>query len=246
MQSPARPYDLDIVAPVNLAGTDEASAIFQKKVLPGLQSLVNQKLSEYKSVRDLKAVAINPELLTLKSDSVVRTYFLGEGAAFRNTLGFSTSGGSPMDKTAQLIFPNASDPTAIGGSSKHFRSLENPLGAGDFVDLGKFASGTTLDFFLIADGAVGGKRFFSTNHSLNGDGLVHAISFQNEDSSYLIVGFEDIWGGGDRDYNDLMFVLEYSSLEPSANGLGAPEPTMAMGAFVALAMMAGVSRRRLR
>jgi len=245
VQSPARPFGLDIVAPVMLAASDEASKQFQVEVLPSLLDLAKFNLAEYTGIKDVKSIALNPELLTLKDDSTVRTYFLGEGAAFKNTLGFSTEGGSPFDKTAQLIFPDTSDPSALGGSGSNIRTTRNPLLAGDFVDLGKFAGGTTLDFFLISDGANGGKRFFSTNHSLNGDGLIHAVSFQKEDTSYFVIGFEDIWGGGDRDYNDTLFVLEFKSLgDGGGSGLGVPEPSMAMGAMFAVAMMAGASRRR--
>jgi hypothetical protein len=245
VQSPARPFGLEIVAPVMLAASDESSKQFQTEVLPTLLDLTKLNLSERVSIKDLKAVTLDPKLLTLQEDSLVRTYFLGEGAAFKNTLGFSTEGGSPFDKTAQLIFPDTSDPTGLGGSGGPLRTTRDPLMAGDFVDLGKFAAGTQLDFFLISDGANGGKRFFSTNHSLNGDGLVHAVSFQKDGTSYFVIGFEDIWGGGDRDFNDTLFVLEFKSLGGGGGpGVGVPEPSMAMGAMLAVALMAGVSRRR--
>jgi hypothetical protein len=34
------------------------------------------------------------------------------------------------------------------------------------------------------------------------------VSFAVEDSSYLILGFEDIYNGGDQDYNDLLFAVD--------------------------------------
>ena len=61
--------------------------------------------------------------------------------------------------------------------------------------------GTKLDFFLIADGANGGTNVFSTNSSLNKDGVNHVMSyaFAVPGSSYLLISFEDMYGGGDRD-----------------------------------------------
>ena len=39
-----------------------------------------------------------------------------------------------------------------------------------------------------------------------------AVCFAIEDSSYLLLGFEDLYGGGDRDYNDLLFALDIGTM----------------------------------
>ena len=237
-QSAARPYDLDIAAPVQLAGSDAASSSFQTNDLPGLQKLVDSKLSESTVVNDMDAVALDPSKLTLAYDANIRVYFLGEGAGYKNTLGFSTTGGSPLSPDAKLIFPDAS-------SSGSTRTSNDPLLAGDFVDLGTFSAGTALDFFLIADGANGGKQFFSTQQSLNSDGLVHAVSLAQDGSAYLIYGFEDLFGGGDRDYNDLVFAVEIGRANiNNLAGLGAPEPSMAAGALFSLCGLGFIRRRK--
>jgi hypothetical protein len=55
VQSAARPYDLDIAAPVMVAGSDEASKAFQTEVLPGMLKLVQSNLTEAKSLKNLSA-----------------------------------------------------------------------------------------------------------------------------------------------------------------------------------------------
>jgi hypothetical protein len=247
VQSAARPFNLDIVAPVMVAGSDAAAKDFQANALPGMLKLISQNLGErsYKSNAALNAVALDPSKLVMQNDAAARVYFLGEGAGFRNTLGFSTMGGSPLSPDAQLIFPNASSSIGYGGSGKSIRTSDEPLVAGDFVDLGSFKAGTKLDFFIIANGFYGGKEYYSTEQSVNMDGVVHAVSLASNGSAYLIIGFEDLKGGGDRDYNDLVFAVEIGSANVKAMaGLGAPEPSLAMGALIAAVGFLGFSRQR--
>ncbi len=247
VQSAARPFKLDIVDKVQVAGSDEASKIFQTEVLPGMLKLVDKNLGEYQKVSEklMSILAIDPSKLALTNDTAVRVYFLGEGAGYHNTLGFSTLGEGPLSKDAELIFPDASSSVSSLGGGKALRTTSEPLLAGDFVDLGKFGKGSILDFFLIADGASGGKNFYSTNSSLNKDGIVHAVSLAPDGSPYLIMSFEDLYGGGDRDYNDLVFAV-YLGKDNNANlsALGAPEPSLAAGALLTLGAIFGRKRRR--
>ncbi len=245
IQSPARPYNLDIVEPVQLAASDEASKIFQTEVLPGMLKLANQSLSEKGIASNFNSIALDPSKLVLAQDATVRVYFLSEGAGFQNSLGISTTGGSPRGKDAELIFPNASSAEGYGGSRSLVRSTNEPLAPGDFVNLGKYSAGTALDFFLIANGALGGRQFFSTNVSLNSDGIVHAVSLAPNGSTYLVIGFEDLLDGGDRDFNDLVFAVELGKVNvQTLAALSAPEPTLAMGAILTIGLLAGCTRRR--
>lgn len=250
VQSAARPYKLDIAAPVMVAGSDEASKIFQTEVLPGMLKMVNTNLAEAHTLKNLSTVSLDPSKLVLSADSTARVYFLGEGAGYRNSLGISTTGKGPLGEDARLIFPEASSPNGLGGSGSLVRNSKEPLVAGDFVDLGKFKAGTALDFFLVANGATGGKDFYSTDSSLNKDGMIHAVSLAPNGSAYLIIGFEDIYGGGDMDYNDLLFAVEIGkenveNLTVEA-GLGAPEPSLPAGMLLTASLVLGFTRRRLR
>ena len=250
VQSAARPYDLDIAAPVMVAGSDEASKAFQTEVLPGMLKLVQSNLTEAKSLKNLSAISLDPSKLVLSSDSTARVYFLGEGAGYRNSLGISTTGDGPLGEDARLIFPDASSPAGYGGTGSLVRDPKEPLLAGDFVDLGKFKAGTALDFFLIANGATGGKEFYTTDQSENRDGIIHAVSLAANGSAYLIIGFEDMKDGGDMDYNDVMFAVEIGkqnveTLTETA-GLAAPEPSLPAGMLLTASLVLGLTRRRLR
>jgi len=245
IQSAARPYNIDIIAPVQLAGSDAASRTFQTDVLPGMLKLADQSLSETKNITNSNSISLDPSKLVLAADATVRVYFLSEGAGYRNSLGISTTGKGPLGEDAALIFPDASSASGYGGSKSVVRTSSEPLAAGDFVDLGKYNAGTSLDFFLIANGASGGTNYFSTDLSLNRDGIVHSVSLAPDGSAYLIIGFEDLLGGGDKDYNDLLFAVEIGKLNVSSlAGLSAPEPTLALGSVLVAGLLMGFTRRR--
>ena len=235
VQSAARPFGLDIVDKVQLAGSDDASATFQSSVLPGLSSYLSSALPEGRGVND-RAHLLDPSKLKLATDSNVRAYFIGEGAGYENSLGFNTAGGGVTSGNPELIFPNAS----TGGR----RTASTPLLAGDFVDLGTILGGQKLDFFLIANGATRKPgEVYSTDSSVNPDGINHVVSFATIYDSYLVIGFEDLLGGGDRDFNDLLFAIDIGSLNVAAL-TGTPEPAtyMTMGLFLVGGVW--VARRR--
>lgn len=241
VQSSARPFGLKIVDKVQVGGTDESSKQFQSEVLPRVTKLVNEKLGEQVKLDD-SSLRLDPSKLKLKNSSDVRVYFVGEGAAYANTLGFTTDGtGSLKSDTAKLIFPNASSTVSTyDPKSTVKRTEKEPLLPGDFVDLGKMKEGSCLDFFLIADGANGGKYTYSTQKSANSDGINHVISFAYavKDSPYLIIGFEDIYGGGDRDFNDLIFAVDIGHCNVGAL-TATPEPATyaTMAAFLGLGVV---------
>jgi len=234
VQSGARPYDLDIAAPVQMAGSDAAAANFQATALPSFTAIFNDSLSAARASNPFSAVALDPSKLTLSSDSNVRVYFVGEGAGYRNTLGFATTGGGVTGSNAALIFPDAS----TWGNERYGWA---PLSPGDFVDLGTLKAGSALDFFLIADGAMGGKEVYTTNQSDNRDGLAHAAVLAPDGSPFLLFGFEDMLGSGNSRFNDVVFAVEIT--KANGAGLAAPEPSLAFGGvFAALAF--GLHRRR--
>ena len=202
VQSTADPLGLRIAAPVMLAGSDAQSLNFQQSVLPSITSLINTRLSEYHRVND-SAMLLDPSRLQLQTASDVRVYFVGEGAGYNNTLGYNTAGSGVASGNPLLIFPNASSSVSTyNPSSTARRTGSEPLLPGDFVNLGQMAGGTRLNFFLIANGASGGRSVFSTDQSANPDGINHVVSFAYAvpGSSYLVIAFEDLLGGGDRDF----------------------------------------------
>ena len=238
VQSSVSPFDLDVVSPVMLSGSDAASLDFQRNTLPSVTEFLSTQLSEYEAVDD-STMLLDPSKLTLRTSSDVRVYFIGEGAGYHNTLGFNTiSEGSATSGDPLIIFPDASSSASTyDPASTSSRTTSAPLSPGDFVDLGTFEGGAKLDFFLIANGANGGRNVYSTDESVNPDGINHVVAFAMEGSPYLIIGFEDLYGGGDRDFNDLLFAVDIGAANLAAL-TATPEPSLCviLGSFVAFAL----------
>lgn len=239
IQAFARPFGLDITGPVMLAASDERSALFQDEVLPSMNAWINTNLGEKISINDTTGISLDPAKLTLATASEARVYFVGEGAGYKNTLGFNPEAGGADSGDPRLIFPDATSRTTYydpGPGNSVARSRWYPLYPGDFVDLGPLAAGSQLDFFLIANGAKGGTMTYSTDASVNPDGIDHVVAYAMPSSPYLLVGFEDLYGGGDRDFNDLLFAVDIGTANVTALAT-VPEPAtiLTLASFLLLA-----------
>lgn len=245
IQSSARPGGLNILGKVKEKATDDASKDFQVNTLPKLQQLANLNLNEAKGLSNTTVGLhkIDPAKLTLNTKTEVRAYFVNEGAGYHNSLGFFPSKDGVVNGSKSLIFPDAStNADLLNPKATATRSSSAPLLPGDFVNMGKFDAGTLLNFFLIADGANGGKNVWSTQQKANADGLIHAVAYTLPGTPYLLIGFEDLYGGGDKDYNDILFTLDIG--KGNVEHLSGPEPsTMCiLGGLLTL----GVAKRRRR
>lgn len=112
--------------------------------------------------------------------------------------------------------------------------------SGTQYSLGNFEAGTTLNFGLLVNTI--GATFFNGPASTNPDNVIHA-AYSDEVGNSITVGFEDLLGGGDLDYNDLVFSLTnvYAATTP-VSPVSEPE-TYAM--FMAgLGLMGWSARRR--
>lgn len=223
VQSTRRAYSLDTVGNVMIGGSDTASSDFQNNQLPDIAIAVQQDLSEFQGVENAAAMATDPSQLKLVTDASVRVYFVTEGAGYHNALGFNTESQGVDDGDPLLIFPDASSSVSLlHQDDDPNRSSRMPLLPGDFVDLGTMTAGSQLDFFLIAQGMTG-RPVYGTDETVNPDGIQHVVTLALEDSALLIMGFEDLWGGGDRDFNDLVIAIDIGK-ENVAHLSAAPEP----------------------
>jgi hypothetical protein len=105
-----------------------------------------------------------------------------------------------------------------GDDNALFNSWTTPVGTS--INLGNFEAGTELVFKLVVQQT--GDTFYTGPADRNLDGQVHAL-IENL-AGQVMVGFEDLRGGGDRDYNDLVFA--FTNLNPSSE----PAPTGTTGA----------------
>jgi len=216
----SQPFNLSVVGPV-VTTSDSRATDFKNNYLSNVLALNVKSLKNVGdiSINGMTMKNVDPSKIDLITYNQSRMYFVFENAGYKNTIGFNTEGDGLIGNP-KIAISNASSP---------------PLKAGDYVDLGMFNANSNLDFFIISDGArhvnytspANLSAVLSTNSSVNLDGLVHVKSWIIKDSPYLLMSYEDMYGGGDKDYNDLLFVVDIGGINIQ-NIFGAPEPSMAL------------------
>lgn len=126
------------------------------------------------------AAPILGAIVTVKTTGDVEAEFLGHTAGYTNLLYLD----SPANSLG-VIFNNQTTPV------------------GTVVNLGTFTAGTELLFRIRVTNT--GDDFFTGPASRNPDNLEHAVVDDQFAPNKSYVGFEDLFGGGDRDYDDLNF-----------------------------------------
>ena len=240
-QSPARPFSLKPLTPIQRAGSDWSSTWFLVRWLPKMMYLANERLADNAAKSRFSELVLDPTRLKLVETTDVRVYFIGEDSGKRNSLGVNFNGIGVSKGHPALIFPEASSIDGLHEFTKIVKrwkqllafplifarsaintSEDKPLLPGDFVDLGIVEAGTTLNFFLLGNGAVNQgkdadwKEIFTTHPEKNVDKVPHAVALALENSPYLLLSFEDLFKGGDRDYSDCVFAVKMSNYNVAA------------------------------
>ena len=147
-----------------------------------------------------RALPVHGAQIYVQSSGEVIATFLGYSAAFTTDLYLD----SPLNAPG-IIFTNQ---TTLPGTT---------------VNLGSFSGGTELVFRLGVRNT--GFTFFTGPGAGNPDGVPHAVVDSQFALSTTSVGFEDLWGGGDQDYNDFLFSVTNTTTTPP---LHTPEPSAAL------------------
>jgi hypothetical protein len=177
--------------------------------------------------------------LTLKHDSDVKVFLLGEGANQRNKLSVKING------EQKVLFQDAS--AAEGDAADWLEHSSDRAGslvqgasasAAEMFGVEKISAGSSLEFLLTNKKYQFGSSDNITYSSFtdnNEDGLSHAFGYAFG-GRYMLVGFEDLYGKSDdfslnyrsdRDFNDTVFVFDMGE----GNLAATPEPTTTFALF---------------
>ncbi|OCQ89421.1 hypothetical protein BCD64_27105 [Nostoc sp. MBR 210] len=209
-------------------------------ILPQFQALV-QKEGVAIPADKVKAQKVDFSQLFLKQKHNVRVWFLNEGAAYKNQLAYESIRGDKYDNG--MIFENVSCNSTKNKCEKGEK--DGVLDIGDFVDVGSFKAGTQLNFLLKADGYSAKPQngdIYGADPTLNPDGLQHLMGWKI--GNYLMMGFEDLRNGGDKDYNDTIFVVDFGKDNLKASAVPEPSATLPILGLGALGMLKLRRRRR--
>lgn len=143
--------------------------------------------------------------LKLTYDYDAKVYFINEGAGYRNQLRLNSTGTTNING---MVFKDVSCRSAepgcgLGSSISEAEALK----LGDYISVGNLKAGTNLDFEVLKNGyGNSNPTVWYVDKNKNIDDLQHVIAYEYE--GYLILAWEDLHGGGDRDYNDVVFAID--------------------------------------
>ena len=184
--------------------------------------MINNALPEGYPVPDFNPHYISSGYDTdvvVQEEAEIWVTFVGEGAGYRNTLGFYTydidnpSQTIPQPEDITIIFPNVS---AVGSGGE--------LEVGDKVKIGSFPPNTGIGWVLLANawsnGCVDtGHWQLHSNPDYNPENeedlRYHNVLLNDPDSERIILGFEDIrrdYASCDQDFNDALFYITASPI----------------------------------
>ncbi|PCJ19410.1 MAG: hypothetical protein COB04_05815 [Gammaproteobacteria bacterium] len=169
---------------------------------------INNALPE-SEVNELFLVDDSQSNIHLEEEAEVFITFLHEGAGYKNSFGYFTyDSEAPPTTTSEvneiIVFANLSYPY---------------MAAGDRVSIGTFPAGTSIGFFLAANGfttSTGVKTYsvpyYYTLQILNPEPTEilrrHTVLLYDDEVEEVVLGIEDLnRQSGDNDFNDAVFSI---------------------------------------
>ncbi len=128
------------------------------------------------------------------------------------------SGGPVIVTTLEAISGYTSDLYLVGTPAVYI-STTNLTPVGTTIELGTFAAGTELVFAIYVRNT--GHTYYTGDGWANPDGELHA-DVTSLGPNQVRLGFEDLFGGGDRDYDDHLVLIEgavSSNADTDADGV---------------------------
>ncbi len=155
-------------------------------------------------------------------------YFLFSGLLLVPSLSFAEGilGGSIVVKQTGNVSVTFDGSSASYTSTLYLQGygelFSSSTADGTTIDLGSYEAGQELTFYIFVENT--GQTFYTGSGELNADGLAHAYVEDLGDGTK--VGFEDLLGGGDKDYNDVNFTFSNTNTEGvDPKTIANPEPT---------------------
>jgi len=218
-----RPLGLPLVGKTYLSGSDTTSTSFNTNKQTFL-NIITTNLPETVAYTGANLNQLDPTRLYFMFAYAPRVYYIYEGACYNNALGVTIATvaaptSTPVSGTSYTVFPLAhSSISPVCADNSGVRSTSYPLLAGDFVQLPTINAGQQLAFFIMADmdSNWNPANMYYNGAANNADSFPHMIAFFPNNSQYLIIGFEDMYNGGDKDCNDLMFVVDIGANNAAA------------------------------
>ena len=131
---------------------------------------------------------------------------------------------------------------SISGWQEVFKKTGSSVGTFDYLIDPRFLSytGTGPELTFKLDDQTSGYTYYSGLASNNPDNFAHAVSYYDYYQGQTLVGFEDLYGGGDKDFDDIVFLVSNVSSVPTP----VPEPETYAMLLAGLGIIGMVTRRQ--
>ncbi len=162
-------------------------------------------------------VGVHAASFRVASDGPVNAFYAGSSAGYESNFFALIGDGSPL-------------PAFSGFSNKS-------ANIGDFKNLGSFHED---DYFVPVLHVITTGHFYNSFAGSNPDGFNHIFASQfslPDGTPAVFIGFEDIYGLGDRDFNDNMAIFTNVTMVPI------PEPSTYAMLLVGLGLIGFTMRR---